>query len=67
MIARDLPRSRQRFEVAFWAAMIIGLICFSRVFLSLHYVSDIAAGLLVGTFWLLVGFAVAELNRAALA
>jgi len=66
VIARDLPRSRQRFEVAFWAAMIIGLICFSRVFLSLH-VSDIAAGLLVGTFWLLVGFAVAELNRAALA
>ena len=65
VIARDLPSSRQRFEVAFWAAAVIGLICFSRMFLSLHYFSDIAAGLLVGAFWLLVGFTAAELNRAA--
>ncbi len=65
VIARDLPSSRQRFEVIFWAAIIIGLICFSRMFLSLHYLSDIAAGLLVGTFWLLVGFTAAELKRAA--
>ena len=63
VIARDLPRSRQRFEVVFWAATLIGLICFSRIFLSLHYLSDIAAGVLVGTFWLLVGFTAAELDR----
>jgi len=63
VIARDLPQSRPRFEVAFWAAAVIGLICFSRIFLSLHYLSDVAAGVLVGTFWLLVGFAVAELGR----
>ena len=65
VIARDLPSSRQRFEVVFWAAVIIGLICFSRIFLSLHYLSDIAAGLIVGAFWLLVGLTAAELNRAA--
>ena len=63
VIARDLPKSRPQFEVAFWAAAIIGLICFSRIFLGLHYLSDVAAGLLVGAFWLLVGFTVAEIGR----
>jgi membrane-associated phospholipid phosphatase len=61
--ARGLPVARPRFEVAFWSAVAIGLICFSRIFLSLHYLSDVAAGLLVGTFWLLAGFALAELGR----
>jgi len=64
VVARDLPSCRQRFEVIFWSAMMIGLICFSRMFLSLHYLTDIVAGLLVGTFWLLVGFTAAELKRA---
>ncbi len=61
--ARGLPRVRARFEVVFWSSALIGLICFSRIFLSLHYLSDVAAGLLVGAFWLLVGFTVAELDR----
>lgn len=61
--ARRLPGTRRRFEVVFWSATIIGLICFSRIFLSLHYLSDVTAGLLVGVFWLLVGFTVAELGR----
>ncbi len=63
--ARGLPRARQRFEVAFWSAAVIGLICFSRIFLSLHYLTDVAAGVLVGSFWLMVGFTVAELGRQA--
>lgn len=60
--ARGLPGARQRFEVAYWSAVTIGLICFSRIFLSLHYLSDVAAGVLVGGLWLLVGFTVAELG-----
>jgi membrane-associated phospholipid phosphatase len=40
--------------------VLIGSISFSRIFLSVHYASDIAAGLLVGGFWLLAGFAIAE-------
>ena len=62
-VARRLPGARARFEVVFWSAVIIGLICFSRIFLSLHYLSDVVAGVLVGVFWLLVGFTVAELGR----
>jgi undecaprenyl-diphosphatase len=64
VIARDLPELRRRFDVAFWAALVIALVCFSRLFLSVHYLSDVAGGILIGAFWLLVGFAIAELQRA---
>ena len=63
IVARDLPKSRARFEVVFWSATAISLICFSRIFLSLHYLSDVVAGLMVGGIWLLAGVAVAELRR----
>lgn len=62
-IARHLPRLRERFEVVFWTAVLILLIGFSRIFLSLHYVSDVLSGFLVGGFWLLVGFAIAESTK----
>ncbi len=61
--ARRLPGLRARFEVVFWSVAVIGLICFSRIFLSLHYLSDVAAGVLVGVFWILVGVTVSELGR----
>jgi undecaprenyl-diphosphatase len=63
-IARDLDTSRKRFEVVFWALVVVVLVGFSRILLSVHYASDVATGLLVGTFWLLVGFALSEHSRA---
>lgn len=60
LIARELPSARARFEVAWWAAVIIALMGLSRMVLGLHYASDVAAGFLVGGFWLLVGFGLAE-------
>lgn len=63
VIARDLATTRQRFETVYWTAVLIGLIGFSRMLLGVHYASDVAAGFLVGGFWLLVGFAVAEHKR----
>lgn len=59
-LARELPTVRARFELVFWTAVLIASIGFSRIYLSLHYASDVVGGFLVGTFWLLVGFAVAE-------
>jgi undecaprenyl-diphosphatase len=63
-IARDLDPARKRFELDFWALVVVALVGFSRIFLSVHYTSDVATGLLVGTFWLLVGFALSEHSRA---
>jgi membrane-associated phospholipid phosphatase len=42
-LARDRPDRRQRFEIGFWAAMLILLIGFSRIFLSLHFTTDVLA------------------------
>ena len=63
VVSRGLPGRRGRFGVAFGSAVLVGLICFSRVFLGVHYLSDVAAGVLVGVFWLLAGIAAAELRR----
>jgi len=60
IVARGLMTTRQRFEIIYWTAVFIGLIGFSRMLLGLHYASDVAAGFLVGGFWLLLGFALAE-------
>jgi undecaprenyl-diphosphatase len=56
----DRPGLRDRFEIAYWALILILLIGFSRVFLSVHYASDVATGWLVGSFWVLAGITMAE-------
>lgn len=64
VLSREAVTVRRRFEIVFWSAVLVVLIGFSRMVLSLHYASDVAAGFLVGGFWLLVGFAMAELIRS---
>jgi undecaprenyl-diphosphatase len=63
IITSNLADLRTRFEVIYWAAVLIGLVGFSRMLLSVHYASDVAAGFLVGGFWLLLGFAFSEYMR----
>lgn len=63
IIATKLTGVRPRFEVIYWASVLIALIGFSRMLLSVHYASDVAAGFLVGGFWLLLGLALAEYLR----
>lgn len=60
IVASELATSRQRFEIVYWTAVLISLVGFSRLLLGVHYVSDVAAGFLVGSFWLLLGIALAE-------
>lgn len=66
VIARRLPDPGARFDLAYATVVLIGLVGFSRIYLSVHYASDVAGGFLVGGFWLLVGFTLAEWrhNRA---
>jgi undecaprenyl-diphosphatase len=65
LTARELSELRQRFEVVYWAVVMIMVIGFSRIFLSVHYASDFAAGWLVGCFWILAGVAAAEYKKGA--
>ena len=58
-IAGGLSARRERFEVAFWAAVLVALIGFSRVFLNVHFAADVVGGFFVGGSWLLLGVALA--------
>jgi membrane-associated phospholipid phosphatase len=59
VVVRGLDQPRARFEVAWWAVLLIVAVGFSRLFLGVHYLSDVIAGYLLGGFWLLVGLALA--------
>lgn len=63
VISRDLSSRRRRFDVVFWTGVLIATIAFSRIYLSVHHPTDVAAGLLVGGFWVLAGIAAAEILR----
>ena len=63
-IARDLPSFRLQFETAYWTGVLILLVGFSRLFLGVHFLTDVLAGFLVGGFWLIAAFALAELARS---
>lgn len=55
VIARGLETRRARFEVAYWAGVVIVLISFSRIYVNVHHPTDVFAGLIVGGFWLVIG------------
>lgn len=59
-VSRSVPAGPRRFEVAFWAGVFVLMIGFSRVFLHVHYPSDVLGGFLAGTLWLIVGIAITE-------
>ncbi len=43
---------RWRFATVCVAALLVALICFSRIYLGVHYLSDVVAGCLAGVVWL---------------
>jgi membrane-associated phospholipid phosphatase len=63
VIARDLGPTRA-LHIYYWTLAAVLLIALSRVMLHVHYPSDVLAGLLVGTFWLLLAIVIAERHRS---
>lgn len=62
-LTRNLRRALPRFYLAYWMAVLVVLIGFSRIYLGVHYASDVLLGFLLGIFWLLVAFAIHEYGR----
>ncbi len=60
LIIRQLKEKTAKIAVILGAIFIILLIGFSRLYLGVHYVSDILAGYLVGTLALITGISLRE-------
>ncbi|MEO8459592.1 MAG: phosphatase PAP2 family protein [Dokdonella sp.] len=52
IIVRHVRDWRVRMLTIVGAALLVGLICFSRIYLGVHYLSDVVAGFLEGIVWL---------------
>ncbi|HZU81833.1 MAG TPA: phosphatase PAP2 family protein [Polyangiaceae bacterium] len=54
VLVRHFARWGERFFVVACTAVLVGVVGVTRVYLGVHYPSDVAAGMLVGTSWALV-------------
>lgn len=57
---RHYQTHAQRKLVLWLAAVLILVIGFSRIYLGVHFLSDVLAGFLLGALWLLVGISLVE-------
>ncbi|PKV62593.1 phosphatase PAP2 family protein [Pontibacter ramchanderi] len=57
---RHLYRKRLRNAVVAAAGMLILLVGFSRIYLGVHFLSDVLAGFLLGAMWVLLGISIVE-------
>jgi undecaprenyl-diphosphatase len=64
LAARLQRRHASRVAIMMLAALIIVLICGSRLYLGVHYPSDVLAGIVIGLAW--AGFCMATLEAAQL-
>jgi membrane protein DedA with SNARE-associated domain len=63
-LARDAPGWTRRANTAFAGLVVILAVGLSRMYLGVHYLSDVLGGYLVGLSWLVVGVSLAELLRS---
>ena len=57
---RHYSKSRYQ-KLCLWGAVILSvLVGFSRIYLGVHYLSDVLAGFLLGLLWMLVGVSLVE-------
>jgi undecaprenyl-diphosphatase len=49
---------KRRLQLSFFIIALIALIGFSRIYLGVHYLSDVLAGFLLGSLWLLIGISI---------
>src|SRR5689334_6561201 len=60
VIARDAPEPGTARWIRTAVGLLILVIGFSRIFLSVHYLTDVVGGFLVGLFWVVLAVALAD-------
>lgn len=60
ILIRAFPKWKTKVNIFFVSLSIILLIGFSRLYLGVHYVSDVWGGYLVGALWLIIGISISE-------
>ncbi len=63
-LVRRAKRRDQQVDLVFLWFFLAGLVAFSRLYLGVHYLSDVLAGWALGLSWLLIGISLAERRRA---
>jgi len=63
LIRQAKSRSRKVDLIFLWG-LIVSAVAFSRLYIGVHYLSDILAGGLLGLSWLLIGISIAEWKKA---
>ena len=58
ILQHSIPIAWLKWFLTFLVALLIILIGFSRIYLRVHYASDVAAGFIIGLLWLLISLAV---------
>ncbi len=60
-LIRQIGTWRSRLNLSFAAIMLIAAIGFSRLYLGVHFLSDVLGGYLLGILWLIIGICMTEL------
>jgi len=60
LVWRLMPTGYRRTVIIFALGLLVALISFSRLYLGIHYLSDVIAGLLLGGFFAWIGSAVVK-------
>ncbi len=60
ILIRHFSKWKIKVNIFFAGLIIILLIGFSRLYLGVHYVSDVWGGYLVGALWLIIGISISE-------
>lgn len=63
---KHLARWKNKIDALFLGLLVIILIGFSRLYLGVHYLSDVWAGYMIGLFWLTLGIGLVESKKTVL-
>jgi undecaprenyl-diphosphatase len=63
VLLRSVRRKRYRTLVLFSALAVIAVVGLSRLYLGVHFLSDVWGGYLLGALWLIIGVSLVELKH----